>query len=65
MGDHPAGQVGWLGTGRTGSVLTRRLLAAGPDVRTSHRLLVNLDYHATFTSLLIRKDFDLGLAASE
>jgi 3-hydroxyisobutyrate dehydrogenase len=26
--------------------------------------LVNLDYHATFTSSLLRKDFDLGLAAA-
>ena len=26
--------------------------------------LVNLDYHATFTSTLLRKDFDLGLAAA-
>jgi 3-hydroxyisobutyrate dehydrogenase len=26
--------------------------------------LVNLDYHATFTSVLLRKDFDLGLAAA-
>jgi 3-hydroxyisobutyrate dehydrogenase len=26
--------------------------------------LVNLDYHATFTSALLRKDFDLGLAAA-
>ena len=26
--------------------------------------LVNLDYHATFTSVLLRKDFDLGLATA-
>lgn len=26
--------------------------------------LINLDYHATFTSVLLRKDFDLGLAAA-
>lgn len=26
--------------------------------------LVNLDYHATFTSALLRKDFDIGLAAA-
>jgi 3-hydroxyisobutyrate dehydrogenase len=26
--------------------------------------LVNLDYHATFTAVLLRKDFDLGLAAA-
>jgi 3-hydroxyisobutyrate dehydrogenase len=26
--------------------------------------LVNLDYHATLTSVLLRKDFDLGLAAA-
>jgi 3-hydroxyisobutyrate dehydrogenase len=25
---------------------------------------VNLDFHATFTSELLRKDFDLGLAAA-
>ena len=32
MGDHPGGQVGWLGTGRMGSVLIRLLLTAGLDV---------------------------------
>jgi 3-hydroxyisobutyrate dehydrogenase len=26
--------------------------------------LVNLDFHATFTSVLLRKDFDLGLASA-
>ncbi len=26
--------------------------------------LINLDFHATFTSTLLRKDFDLGLAAA-
>jgi 3-hydroxyisobutyrate dehydrogenase-like beta-hydroxyacid dehydrogenase len=26
--------------------------------------LVNLDFHATFTAALLRKDFDLGLAAA-
>jgi 3-hydroxyisobutyrate dehydrogenase len=37
MGDHPGGQVGWLGTGRMGSVLIRRLLAAGMDVLVYNR----------------------------
>ena len=37
MGDHPGGQVGWLGTGRMGSVLIRRLLAAGLDVLVYNR----------------------------
>jgi 3-hydroxyisobutyrate dehydrogenase len=37
MSDHPDGQVGWLGTGRMGSVLIRRLLAAGLDVAVYNR----------------------------
>ena len=37
MSDHPDGQVGWLGTGRMGSVLIRRLLAAGLDVSVYNR----------------------------
>jgi hypothetical protein len=31
MSDHPSSEVGWLGAGRMGSVLIRRLLAAGMD----------------------------------
>jgi len=37
MSDNPHGQVGWLGTGRMGSVLIRRLLAAGFDVLVYNR----------------------------
>ncbi len=37
MSDHPDGQLGWLGTGRMGSVLIRRLLAAGLDVSVYNR----------------------------
>jgi 3-hydroxyisobutyrate dehydrogenase len=37
MSDHPDGRVGWLGTGRMGSVLVRRLLAAGLDVSVYNR----------------------------
>ena len=37
MSDHPQSQVGWLGTGRMGSVLVRRLLAAGLDVAVYNR----------------------------
>jgi 3-hydroxyisobutyrate dehydrogenase len=37
MSDHPDGQVGWLGTGRMGSVLIRRLLAAQLDVLAYNR----------------------------
>jgi 3-hydroxyisobutyrate dehydrogenase len=32
--------------------------------RYNSSALVNLDFHATFTSTLLRKDFDLGLAAA-
>lgn len=35
-----------------------------PFTRYKSPALVNLDYHATFTSVLLRKDFDLGLAAA-
>ncbi len=37
MSDQPDGQVGWLGTGRMGSMLIRRLLAAGLDVSVYNR----------------------------
>lgn len=37
MSDNSRGEVGWLGTGRMGSVLIRRLLAAGQDVMVYNR----------------------------
>jgi 3-hydroxyisobutyrate dehydrogenase len=37
MSDNGSGQVGWLGTGRMGSVLIRRLLSAGTDVLVYNR----------------------------
>lgn len=37
MSDLPHGQVGWLGTGRMGSMLVRRLLGAGSDVSVCNR----------------------------
>ena len=37
MTDFPQSQVGWLGTGRMGSMLVRRLLAAGLDVSVYNR----------------------------
>jgi 3-hydroxyisobutyrate dehydrogenase len=37
MSDVPHGQVGWLGTGRMGSMLVRRLLGAGVDVLVYNR----------------------------
>ena len=37
MTEHPHGQVGWLGTGRMGAMLVRRLLAAGQDVSVYNR----------------------------
>jgi 3-hydroxyisobutyrate dehydrogenase len=37
MSDDRHGQVGWLGTGRMGSMLVRRLLAAGMDVSVYNR----------------------------
>jgi 3-hydroxyisobutyrate dehydrogenase len=37
MSECPNGLVGWLGTGRMGSVLIRRLLAAGTDVLAYNR----------------------------
>jgi 3-hydroxyisobutyrate dehydrogenase len=37
MSDNSTGQVGWLGTGRMGSVLIRRLLSSGMDVLVYNR----------------------------
>jgi 3-hydroxyisobutyrate dehydrogenase len=37
MSDLPYSQVGWLGTGRMGSMLVRRLLGAGSDVHVYNR----------------------------
>ena len=37
MGDNFLGEVGWLGAGRMGSVLIRRLLAVGTDVTVYNR----------------------------
>ena len=37
MSDHSDGAVGWLGTGRMGSMLARRLLAAGTGVLVYNR----------------------------
>jgi 3-hydroxyisobutyrate dehydrogenase len=37
MSDNSRGEVGWLGAGRMGSVLIRRLLAAGQDVMVYNR----------------------------
>jgi 3-hydroxyisobutyrate dehydrogenase len=37
MRDNGSGQAGWLGTGRMGSVLVRRLLSAGTDVLVYNR----------------------------
>jgi 3-hydroxyisobutyrate dehydrogenase len=37
MSDLPHGQVGWLGTGRMGSMLVRRLIATGIDVSVCNR----------------------------
>ncbi len=37
MTELPQSQVGWLGTGRMGSMLVRRLLAAGLDVSVYNR----------------------------
>ena len=37
MTDQPHSTVGWLGTGRMGSMLVRRLLAAGKDVSVYNR----------------------------
>ena len=37
MADYPQSQIGWLGTGRMGLMLVRRLLAAGMDVSVYNR----------------------------
>jgi len=41
--DQPPSPVGWLGTGRMGSMLVRRLLAAGKDVTVYNRTRAKAD----------------------
>jgi 3-hydroxyisobutyrate dehydrogenase-like beta-hydroxyacid dehydrogenase len=53
-GDH---KLGWIGTGRMGYPLAQRLIHAGCDVSV-------LNLSPTFTPVLLRRDFDLGLAAA-
>ncbi len=62
MGDHPGGQVGWLGTGRMGSVLVRRLLAAGLDVSVCNRTKARAEPLAADGAKVVDRASDLASA---
>ncbi len=62
MSDHPGGQVGWLGTGRMGSVLIRRLLAAGLDVAVYNRTKARAEPLAADGAKVVDQAADLAAA---
>jgi 3-hydroxyisobutyrate dehydrogenase len=62
MTDLPEGQVGWLGTGRMGSMLVRRLLAAGLDVAVFNRTRAKAEPLATAGATVVDKAADLAKA---
>lgn len=63
MSDHPDSQVGWLGTGRMGSVLVRRLLAAGLDVLVFNRTKARAEPLAAEGAKIVDQAADLAQAA--
>jgi 3-hydroxyisobutyrate dehydrogenase len=62
MTDHPQGQVGWLGTGRMGSMLVRRLLGAGLDVSVYNRTKAKAEPLAADGAKLVDRAADLARA---
>ncbi len=62
MTDHPQGQVGWLGTGRMGSMLVRRLLAANLDVVVYNRTRAKAEPLAEAGAKVVDKAADLARA---
>ena len=62
MSVHPDGQVGWLGTGRMGSVLIRRLLAAGLDVAVYNRTKARAEPLAADGAKVVDQASDLAAA---
>ncbi|MGO8957492.1 MAG: NAD(P)-dependent oxidoreductase [Streptosporangiaceae bacterium] len=62
MSDHPDGQVGWLGAGRKGSVLIRRLLGAGVDVSVYNRTKARAEPLAADGAKVVDQATDLASA---
>jgi 3-hydroxyisobutyrate dehydrogenase len=60
MTDHPQSQVGWLGTGRMGSMLVRRLLAAGLDVSVYNRTKAKAEPLAADGAKVVERAADLA-----
>ena len=62
MTDHPQSQVGWLGTGRMGSMLVRRLLGAGLDVSVYNRTKAKAEPLAAFGAKVVERAAELARA---
>jgi 3-hydroxyisobutyrate dehydrogenase len=62
MTDHPQSQIGWLGTGRMGSMLVRRLLAAGLDVSVYNRTKAKAEPLAADGAKVVDRAADLARA---
>jgi 3-hydroxyisobutyrate dehydrogenase-like beta-hydroxyacid dehydrogenase len=62
MTDHPQSQVGWLGTGRMGSMLVRRLLLAGLDVSVYNRTKAKAEPLAADGAKVVDEAADLAHA---
>ncbi len=62
MSDLPSGQIGWLGTGRMGSALVRRLLAAGQDVTVYNRTKARAEPLAADGANVVDRAADLAVA---
>jgi 3-hydroxyisobutyrate dehydrogenase len=62
MSDHPSSEVGWLGAGRMGSVLIRRLLAAGMDVLVYNRTKAKAEPLAADGAKIVDRAADLARA---
>ncbi len=60
MTDQPQSQVGWLGTGRMGSMLVRRLLAAGLDVSVYNRTKARAEPLAADGAKVVERAADLA-----
>jgi len=62
MSHHPEGRVGWLGTGRMGLVLVRRLLDAGLDVCVYNRTRARAEPLAADGAKVVQTAADLAVA---
>jgi 3-hydroxyisobutyrate dehydrogenase-like beta-hydroxyacid dehydrogenase len=62
MSDNQNGQVGWLGTGRMGSVLIRRLLAAGENVLVYNRTKAKAEPLAAHGAKIVDRASELASA---